>query len=44
MYFLAILKKQLIYQWSELMYLCGIVALSVRMRVAEANKGEGTLS
>ena len=31
-------------QWSERMYLCGFVALYVRMSVARANKVEGTMS
>ena len=37
-------KKKLICQWCERMYLCGFVAFSVRMCVAEANKVEGTMS
>ena len=40
----AILKKQLICQWCERMYLCGFVALYVRMFVAGAKKVEGTMS
>ena len=31
-------------QWFERMYLCGFVALYVRMFVAGANKVEGTMS
>ena len=31
-------------QWCEHMYLCGFVALYVRMFVAGANKVEGTMS
>ena len=37
-------KKKLICQWCERMYLCGFVALSVRMCVAGASKVEGTMS
>ena len=39
-----IFKKQLICQWWERRFLCGFVALSVRMCVAEANKIEVTMS
>ena len=37
-------KKYLICQWFERMYLCGFVALYVRMSVVGANKVESTLS
>ena len=43
-YELHVLKKWLICQWCERMYLCGFVALSVQMCVARANKLKGTMS
>ena len=42
--FLAILKKYLICQWFERMYLCGFVTLYVWTFLVGANKVEGTMS
>ena len=43
--FLSYFEKELICQWCERMYLCGFVALYVRMFVAGANiKVEGTMN
>ena len=44
LYHWTILKKQLICQWCERRFLCGFVALSVRLCVSGANKIEVTTS